>query len=545
MKHIILFIFAFSFLSFASAEDKIPILYFYEADCPYCAEVNESVMPLIIDEYGDSIRIIKRNVDKIENFEAMMAFETKYSIPPQEVPEFYTALGVTWNPDKIGKELPGLIEKQLKSEKSGKYAEFLKNYLKTGDTGISLAETIQKQYLGNQKSEVRGQGGEGGEDKGRTGEGENRGIGEERGTWQYGLLKIYEFRKYGCRSCDRLSLSLRYLKKKFPNQVLVKSLNIKDSKSKILNEAFCIKYDVEEIKHLATPALFFGKHAFAGKSALRNLNIVPLVIDSIKQLDEFPTKNISDADIEIAKEAIYKRFTAISWTAVVSAGLLDGVNPCAFVTIIFLLSYLAMMKYSRRDIALVGISFTIAVFLTYLLIGLGFLKFVSFIQELPFLNDIIYYFAIAFAAIIGLLNLKDYYKIKKGSLTDMNLKLSKSMRQRINAVIRKNVKLRHYIIGAFGMGFAISLLELACTGQVYLPTVLFIINTQGIKIRAVLLLIAYNIAFIVPLIVIFALFWHGSTEKRISQWLQKHGAKIKLAMGLLFIFLAVFLYLFK
>ena len=144
-----------------------------------------------------------------------------------------------------------------------------------------------------------------------------------------------------------------------------------------------------------------------------------------------------------------------------------------------------------------------------------------------------------------MLNINDYYKIKNGSLKDMNLKLHHGLREKINAVIRNNIKLHHYIIGAFGMGFAISLLELACTGQVYLPTVLFIINTQGIKLRAFILLLIYNIAFIVPLIVIFTLFWHGSTEKRISGWLINNGAKIKLAMGLLFLSLAVFLYLFR
>jgi cytochrome c biogenesis protein CcdA len=203
------------------------------------------------------------------------------------------------------------------------------------------------------------------------------------------------------------------------------------------------------------------------------------------------------------------------------------------------------MKYNRKEIAIVGLSFTLSVFLTYLFIGLGFLKFVSFLQEIPFLNDIVYYAAIVFAAIIGLLNLRDYYRIKKGSLADMEMKLSNSLRQRINAAIRKNVKLRHYVLGALGMGFTISLLELACTGQVYLPTVLFIINTQGIQFRAILLLVAYNVAFIIPLIIIFIIFWKGASEKHISQWLTKHGANIKLAMGLLFIFLALFLYVFR
>lgn len=499
------------FLCFTSlyAGGKCKIIYFHENDCPDCKKINDSVLPIIIEKYGNKIEFIKRDVDKMKNFEAMMAFESKYGISPQEVPEFYTPFGVTWKPDKIQDELPALIDKQLNYDTPGKYADFLNKYIKTGETGISAAESIQQQYLGKKK------------------------------------LIIYEFQKSGCRSCDRLGLSIGYLKKKYPDQLEIKTYNINDIDASIINEALSMKYQVPAELHLTTPALFFGETAINGKDAFTNKDIVKLVISTYNQINKKPTLIPTDEDLNAAKEAIYARYTAISWTAVLIAGLLDGVNPCAFVTIIFLLSYLALMKYSKKQIAIVGLSFTLAVFQTYLLIGLGFLKFLSFIHEMPFVNEIVYYFAIGLAAVIGLLNVMDYYKIKKGSLKDMTFKLNQGLRKKINEVIRKNVKLHHYIIGAFGMGVAISLLELTCTGQVYLPTVLFIINTQGIELRAVILLLVYNIAFIIPLIVIFILFWHGSTEKRITEWLEKHGAQVKLAMGLLFLGLAVFLYLFR
>ena len=83
-------------------------------------------------------------------------------------------------------------------------------------------------------------------------------------------------------------------------------------------------------------------------------------------MKRFRQKTITEEDLKAAEEAIYKRFETISWTAVLGAGVLDGVNPCAFVTIVFLLSYLALMKYSRKDIALVGLSFYVGC-LSYLL----------------------------------------------------------------------------------------------------------------------------------------------------------------------------------
>jgi hypothetical protein len=81
----------------------------------------------------------------------------------------------------------------------------------------------------------------------------------------------------------------------------------------------------------------------------------------------------------------------IAWPAVLAAGLLDGVNPCAFVTVIFLLSYLSLLKYRRRDAMLVGAAFTAAMFATYLylLIGLGFLAFAGYLQEQPHFQDVV------------------------------------------------------------------------------------------------------------------------------------------------------------
>ena len=492
-----------------TASEKVPIVYFYESDCPDCRLINETVLPFISEKYSGKIEFIKRDVAKMKNFEAMMAFESTYSIPPQEVPGFYTSNGVTWDPKLIESELTELIKKELKKPLNGKYAQFIKKYLSSGECGISVAQILKQNYIDQPP------------------------------------LKICEFRKSGCSSCNRLSLSLNYLKKKYPKEIDLTTYNINSNDAKILLEAYCQKYEIEESIHLATPALFFGNNGIVSKENFKNLDIIPIIVKSIDNRGSIPTKNISESDISLAKQAIYDRYVAISWGAVLFAGLLDGINPCAFITIIFLLSYLSLMKYSRKDIALVGMSFTLSVFLTYLLIGLGLLNFVQFIQEVDYLYDAVYYSAILFALIVALLNFYDYYKIKKGSLNDMTLKLNKNLRERINAIIRKNVKVRHYVLGAFMMGFGISILELACTGQVYLPTVVFIINTQGIQFRATLLLIAYNVAFIVPLIIIFALFWHGSSEKTISQWLTNNAGKIKLSMGILFIFLALFLYLFR
>ncbi|MGF1655598.1 MAG: hypothetical protein ACFCU3_01325 [Verrucomicrobiales bacterium] len=54
---------------------------------------------------------------------------------------------------------------------------------------------------------------------------------------------------------------------------------------------------------------------------------------------------------------------------VVAAGLLDGLNPCAFATIIFLLSYLQVARKSGREILQIGVAYILGVFCTYFALG--------------------------------------------------------------------------------------------------------------------------------------------------------------------------------
>lgn len=486
--------------------EKCRIFYFMEKNCPEkCKEVDDIILPQLKEVYGDKIEVIKLDLEIPENFETLLAFENKYGVPPGDVPEFYTASGTVQKTDNIRKKLSGLVESELASGKPGRYHAFFEKYSGPGKTGLFKMNDCPAD-LKNKNP-----------------------------------LKLYYFYKPGCRTCSRLDISLRYFSKKYPEHLKIFHCNINDSKSKVINEALCIRYSVPDKLHLATPAVFFGKESFTGEKSMKNLNIADKIVSAIKSADKFPTPEFSIDELINAERSIDNRYDKINWAAVLSAGLVDGINPCAFVTIVFLLSYLALLEYGKKEIILVGLSFTLTVFLTYLLIGLGFLKFADYLKSLPNLARYVYYSGAIIAGFAGVMNLIDYYKIKRGSLQDMNLKLNDNIRMRINTVIRKNIKLQHYMLGAAMIGFLVSVLELACTGQTYLPTVLFIVNTQGVQLKALMMLIFYNVAFIVPLIIVFILFFAGVTDRQLSAWLKDNAGKIKLGTGIIFISISVLL----
>lgn len=490
----------------AFSAETCRIIYFTDkSSFEKCREINEIILPQLKEFYGDKIEVLRLDLEIPENFEALLALESKYGVPPGEVPEFYTSFGTVQKTDNIRKKLSGLVDAELSSASVGPYSDFINKYFGSGKTE-KRSTGILPVYKNNQNP-----------------------------------LKFYYFYKPGCNTCNRIEISLNYFSKKYPDQLKIFRCNMNDSKSKVINEALCIRYSIPDRLHLATPAVFFGKEAFIGDKSLKNLHIVDKVVSAIITADKFPTPDFTIDELINAERSINNRYDKINWTAVLSAGLIDGINPCAFVTIIFLLSYLALLKYGKKEIILIGLSFTLSVLITYLLIGLGFLKFVDYLQSIPNVTKYVYWSGAIIAGFVGIMNLIDCYKIKRGSLQDMNLKLNDSIRSKINTVIRENVKLRHYMLGAGVIGFLVSILELSCTGQTYLPTVLFIVNTQGVNIKALMMLTLYNLAFIVPLVIVFMLFFTGVNDRQLSAWLNKHAGKIKLATGIVFIAIALLL----
>jgi hypothetical protein len=112
------------------------------------------------------------------------------------------------------------------------------------------------------------------------------------------------------------------------------------------------------------------------------------------------------------------------------------------------------------------------------------------------------------------------------------------LRRRVNRAIREGIGAGAFVPMTFVTGIAVSIIELACTGQVYLPTILFVLGVPKLRARAGLYLVAYNLMFISPLVVVFILAYLGTTSRQLGLLIHRHAAKVKLAMAGLFLMLA-------
>jgi hypothetical protein len=240
-----------------------------------------------------------------------------------------------------------------------------------------------------------------------------------------------------------------------------------------------------------------------------------------------------------SQNRLINRFQSFGLFAVAFSGLIDGINPCAFATIIFFISYLTLINRKGKDLLWVGGMFTFAVFLTYFLIGTGALKVITSLSFLPLARKIFSIVTAVIAIILGIISLQDYLRFKaSGETKDAKLQLSPFLKKMIHSTIRKNVKLGNYILMAAVTGFIVSLLELACTGQIYLPTIMFISTIPKLKVNALMYLLFYNLMFVLPLIFVFSLTYWGTSSQQIGALTQKNFGIIKLAMTFLFFGLA-------
>ena len=256
---------------------------------------------------------------------------------------------------------------------------------------------------------------------------------------------------------------------------------------------------------------------------------------------------VSDDDPPAAqprRSRIAERFGSFRVPAVAVAGLVDGLNPCAFATIVFLVSVLGTLGRTRRQVAIVGGAFTAAVFVTYLVLGVGMLAaFRSLVVSRRvslWVNGVIAAGAFALAAWSVLDGVQ---AIRHGDRAKGTLRLPKRLSGAIHWVIRKGLRTRSLLVGAFAVGCLVSLLESLCTGQIYLPTIMLVVRTPGHRGAAMAYLVLYNLMFVLPLAAIMLLAYHGMKWQRLSGFLRRHLAAARFLMAGVFAVLGTMLVL--
>jgi cytochrome c biogenesis protein CcdA len=209
---------------------------------------------------------------------------------------------------------------------------------------------------------------------------------------------------------------------------------------------------------------------------------------------------------------------------ILGAGLLDGINPCAFAVLVFLLTYLLSLN-NRRRVLLTGLVYTAAVFIFYFLSGVGIFTVVQttgFVTGFSLVAGII-------ALIFAIIMIRDAIVPGKGP----SLAIPESRRETINRFVEKSS-----IPAAFILGILVGMFELPCTGGIYL-SIISMISLKTNLVGGLWYLFIYNIAFIFPLLVIIGLIFWGIPPERVNEWRIDQRRTLRLIIGLIMLIFAI------
>lgn len=205
---------------------------------------------------------------------------------------------------------------------------------------------------------------------------------------------------------------------------------------------------------------------------------------------------------------------------VITAGLIDGFNPCAFAVLLLFITFtmgmLQMQTNYRYGLMKVGSIYISGIFVTYVLIGVGFLSAISFFSTTHAVGKAAGFISM----ILGVVIMKDFF-IPGSSL----LAIPGSMHASINNWIKRTT-----VPGVFGAGILVGLCTVPCSGGIYLA-VIGLLSLQSTLVQGILYLLLYNLMLIVPLVAVLLASSNRKVVDKMVAWQSRNKTRVRLLMG--------------
>jgi cytochrome c biogenesis protein CcdA len=331
------------------------------------------------------------------------------------------------------------------------------------------------------------------------------------------LLFFYE---KGCPDSQRIHDFLqKRIRPNYPVEIKAYEIHDLDSAELMINLARV--YGEEDILEKGVPAVFISNKAFHGSSRAVQRRIEEIVRTAIRDRAASP---LSRLPAETHRE---KSKAAVTLTAVIGAAAVDSINPCACTVLVLLLGTILVASKRRKALLGAGFSFTAACFISYFLMGFGLFTAV----QVSGIQHYIYIAVSILAVFLGIWNTKSSIWPERW----FNIKVPKSWQP----LVKRTTSNITSVIGAFFMGFLISLFLLPCTSGPYIVIIGMLGNTAT-RTQAVWLLLLYNTIFVLPFIIITLIVGLGfTTTARVEIWRQEKLRRFHLITGIFMLALGI------
>lgn len=207
-------------------------------------------------------------------------------------------------------------------------------------------------------------------------------------------------------------------------------------------------------------------------------------------------------------------------TVVIGTAAIDSINPCAIGVLILMISVVLSGGGSTKRLLSLGLAYIFAIFMTYLIAGLGLIYFFSTIPIV--LAEYLSLAVGAFVIIAGLLEMKDFYWYGKGFSLQIPSKFAK--------MIQEYSTNKKSLGGVMFLGAFVAAVELPCTGAPYLAIITIL--SVNFNFAALMMMVLYNFVFILPLLIILFMVAGGTKVSNVKKWKEENKGAMRLFIGL-------------
>ncbi|NTV41503.1 MAG: cytochrome c biogenesis protein [Candidatus Moranbacteria bacterium] len=307
-------------------------------------------------------------------------------------------------------------------------------------------------------------------------------------------------------------------------------------------QGFFEKYDIQKKNFDDNQNKILLGKIFAVQKKTEGVGIPALIIDEQLITGDQPIINQFEKTIESSKgktfqyvegfESSNKKNSSqggVTISFLFLGAFADAANPCALAVLILLLATVISAKGKNRAL-LSGFMFSLAIFLSYSLIGFGLYKAITILNIGKYLSLSVGILAI----LIALANFKDVFWYGKFFIMEVPL----SWRPKMQEIIRKATG----PWSAFGIGFLVSLFLVPCTGGPY-AIILGRLAEKTDPAKTVSLLILYNFVFVSPMILITLAMYFFNVKMKKLEAIRKNNLRLLHAVtGIIMLLLGIYLF---
>lgn len=222
-------------------------------------------------------------------------------------------------------------------------------------------------------------------------------------------------------------------------------------------------------------------------------------------------------------------FGGLTLPTVLASGVADGFNPCAFALLVLFATYTLTLVNAvtgngtptleaRRRLLGAGSLYVTAVLITYFIIGIGLLGFLGWLGR----DHLVARGASLLALVMALWMLKDVFLPGVGP----SMMAPSGTHGRMQKAME-----RGGLAGMLVAGVLVGICTVPCSGAIYLQ-ITAVLHASGGGATGVALLALYNLAFIVPLLVLLLAVSNRRVLGQLGRWNRSNSPWVKTVLAI-------------